>query len=153
MRKKLSEDSFPARAWASGTEDTQDGAFPWATWKGLADATAERGASPSFGLATAPDRSWAAIAVAWRREDGAAQVMLTQEAVDRCDYRSDTDWVADRMKALRTRWGGDVRVDKASRGLLEDALELTRDEQTLAEQARCGTWWPPASCATATTRR
>jgi hypothetical protein len=136
MRKKLSDDSFPREGlgiWDK--EEEVGGAFSWSAWKALADASVERSESTSFGLATAPDRSWAAIAVAWRRNDGLAQVMLTRETVDRCDYRSGTDWVSDRVAALKQRWSGDVRVDKASRGLIDGAIELTRDEQTLAEQA------------------
>jgi hypothetical protein len=53
-------------------------------WLPLADPQAERGTNPMFGVAVAPDRSWAAIAVAWRRSDGDAQVMLA-------DYHAGTD--------------------------------------------------------------
>lgn len=83
-------------------------------WSSLADPSAERGASPTFGVATAPDRSWAAIAVAWRRPDGVPQVMLA-------DYRPTTAWVKGRHDELKAQWGGRFLGDQASKALIDGA--------------------------------
>lgn len=92
------------------------------TWKLLADPDAERGSEQVFAVATAPDHSWSAIAVAWRRRDGHAHVVLA-------DYKPTTAWVAKRVKELRERWGARVILDTASRGLVEDADEPGEGEQ------------------------
>lgn len=101
----------------------EHGAFPADVWLSLADPSAERG-SPTFGVATAPDRSWCAVGVAWRRPDGLSQVMLA-------DYRPGTAWLPARVAGLRASWGGRVLVDLPSRGLVADA-----DEPSQAEQAQ-----------------
>jgi hypothetical protein len=99
-----------------------------AAWGSLADPKAERGTAPAFGVATAPDRSWAAVAVAWRRPDGSAQVMLA-------DYRPTTAWVTERVAELRSRWGGRLLADTASRGLVDGADEPSQAEQAKAHNA------------------
>jgi phage terminase large subunit-like protein len=99
-----------------------------AAWSDLADPAAERGPSPTFAVATAPDRSWSAVAVAWRRPDGRAQVMLA-------DYRPGAAWVPERVAELRSRWGGTVAVDTASRGLVPDAQDLSQAQQAQAHNA------------------
>lgn len=85
--------------------------------------------SPVFGVATAPDRSWSAICAAWRRPDGAVQLLLGD------DYRPEATWVAERVAELTARWGGQVLVDKASRGLIPDAVELSQGDQEKAHNA------------------
>lgn len=102
------------------------GAFNEAAWGRLADAGAARGQTVAFGLATAPDRSWAAIAVAWRRPDEHVHVVLA-------DYRAGTAWVRPRLEELGGRWGGTVLVDVASRGTLPDEVPLTQAEQAEAQ--------------------
>jgi phage terminase large subunit-like protein len=104
-----------------------DGAFDLATWASLADAQAERGRSPVFAVASAPDGSWSAIAVSWLRPDGAAQVMIA-------DYREGTAWVAERIAELR-QWSGQVLVDTAARSLVADAQRPSDQEQRLAQNA------------------
>lgn len=94
-------------------------------WLALADADAERGATQVFAVATAPDHSWSAVGVAWLRPDGRVQTMLA-------DYKPTTAWVADRVRALRERWGSAVVCDTASRGLVEDAIEPPEGEQAEA---------------------
>jgi hypothetical protein len=79
-------------------------------------------------VATAPDRSWSAVAVAWLRPDGTPQVMLA-------DYRRDATWVAERVEELRNRWRSPVLVDTASRGLVVDAEEPSQAEQAKAHNA------------------
>lgn len=110
--------------WAA--KDDAIGAFDAAAWSALADPQAERGPTPMFAVATAPDRSWSAVAVAWKRSDDAVQVMLA-------DYRPGTAWVAKRVAELQERWGGQVSVDTASRGLIVDALEPGDADQGQAQ--------------------
>jgi phage terminase large subunit-like protein len=112
--------------WAD--RDRDKGAIDPALWSTLADANAERGPDPVFAVATAPDRSWSAIAVAWRRPDGLPQVMLA-------DYRRDATWVAERVDELRSRWRSPVLTDTASRGLVLDAEEPSQAEQAKAHNA------------------
>lgn len=96
--------------WA---DTSSSGAWSSEVWASLADPQAERGSNPSFAVASAPDASWSAVAVAWKRPDGNTQVMVA-------DYRQGTHWVAGRVAELR-KWGGQVVVDSASRALLPDA--------------------------------
>lgn len=102
------------------------GAFDMDVWATLADPSAERGRA-SFGVAVAPDRSWAAIGAAWVRPDGLEQVELV-------DYRPTTAWVRQRLADLEGRW--DARTVAH-----EDAIDLLPDpdpEQKLSgpEQRR-----------------
>lgn len=94
-------------------------------WPALADPDAPRGTGVTFGVAVAPDRSWSAICVAWRRPDGSHQVMLV-------DYRPSTEWVAGRVDELRRSWGGTVVLSTAARELVHGALEPSPAEQALA---------------------
>jgi hypothetical protein len=127
MRKQLGPESFIREALGIWDEDDAGGAFPYETWKSLDDPNPERGERPSFAVATVPDRSWSAIAVAWRRADGDAHVMLA-------DYRPDATWVPERIAELRSRWGGPVLVDQASRGL-PDAIEVSQTDRAKADNA------------------
>ena len=102
-----------------------DAAISPSAWSALADPTAQRGDHPSFGVAVAPDRSWAAIGVAWKRPDGALQVMLA-------DYRPDATWVAARVAELRQKYSDRVVVDVAARGLVPNATELSAPDQAKA---------------------
>lgn len=101
-------------------------AFDVAVWSDLGDPSAERGRKPVFAVATAPDRSWSAIAVAWKRADGLIQVMLA-------DYRPDTTWVAGRVEELKARWSSRVLVDVASHDLVVGAEEPSQAEQATAD--------------------
>jgi hypothetical protein len=96
-------------------------------WKNAADARAERGA-PVFAVAAAPDRSWCAIGVAWRRPDRGVQVMVSAG-----DYRPGTAWVADRVEDLRRRWGARIVTDTTVKGLLLDSVTPPEHEQAAAE--------------------
>jgi hypothetical protein len=110
------------------------GAFSIDRWASLAAPDAKRGGGQVFGIATAPDRSWAAVAVGWRRPDGAAQVMLA-------DYRETTAWVKARVAELRSRWGGRVLTDPESQDLVDDAekVPLARAEAALDDAITAGT--------------
>jgi hypothetical protein len=114
-------------SWDPEPDAEGAGAFAVEQWNALADPSAERG-SPTFGVATAPDRSWAAVGVAWERPDGRRQVMLT-------DYRPGAAWVEARVAELRRRWGGAVLTDTASRGLVADAEEPSQAAQAQAHNA------------------
>jgi hypothetical protein len=103
-------------------------ALDLALWDSLADPNAERGSRPVFAVACAPDHSWAAIAVAWSRPDGQVQVMLA-------DYKPARAWVTARVAELRSRWGGRVIADTASRGLVPDADEPGVQAQAQAHGA------------------
>ncbi len=103
-------------------------------WKTLHDSSAERGPNPVFALSTAPDRSWAAIAVGWRRPDGDAQIMLA-------DYRPTTAWVKARLNDLRSQWGGRLLTDPESLDLADGAekVPLARAEASLDDAIIAGT--------------
>ena len=106
-------------------DSSSSGAFPLEVWARLADPSAERGSSAVFAVATAPDRSWSAVAVAWWRPDGTAHVMLA-------DYRPEAVWVATRVAELQARWGGRVLTDIPSRGLVAGAEHPAQAEQAQA---------------------
>jgi hypothetical protein len=97
-------------------------------WAPLADPDPPAPSAPAFGVATAPDGSWTAIAVAWRRPDGIPHVMLA-------DYRPGSEWVAERAADLRKQWGGTFTADTASRGLIVKASEPSEDVQAQAHTA------------------
>jgi hypothetical protein len=113
---------------------SSDSALDFDRWQSLADPSAERGPTPVFGIATAPDRSWAAVAVAWRRPDAAVQVMLV-------DYKPTTAWVKSRLTELRSRWGGRVLTDTESQDLVDDAEKVPerRAEASLDDAIAAGT--------------
>lgn len=140
MRKKLGAESFLREGLGIWVKtETVKSAISWELWKGRADAGAPRGKNPVFGVATAPDWTWAAIAVAWRRPDGGTQVMVAA-------YRPDATWLNSETKRLRTEWGGRLVCDGASEGRVSGAQVLTTAEQGAAEKAlddavRAGTVW------------
>lgn len=111
--------------WADPVALQSDVFEPWET---LADPSAERGAGQVFGVATAPDRSWSAVGVGWRRPDQRFQVMLA-------DYRPGTAWVSDRVRELTEQWGGLVVADTATRSLLPDAEHPSEAAQAQAHNA------------------
>lgn len=82
-----------------------DTAINAARWASLADPQAPRGDAPLFALDVAPDHSTASIAVAWRRPDGAAHVMLA-------DQREGVEWVVERARELAASWGGRLIVEQ-----------------------------------------
>jgi phage terminase large subunit-like protein len=127
-RRGMTADEFRRAYLNQWVDRGVEEAIPAAQWQSLADPAAERGPEPVFAVATAPDRSWAAVAVAWRRPDGARQVMLA-------DYRPTTTWVTQRVAELRARWLAPVLVDTASHGLVDGAEEPSETEQAEAHNA------------------
>lgn len=113
MRKKLGPESFRREGAGIWDPESVGGALSYGAWRDLADPAAERGTDVVFGVDVAEDRS-AWVAVAWRREDGTAQVQLVEESAVPA-FR-----LAERCKTLVDSWQGAVVCAKA----LED--ELTR---------------------------
>lgn len=103
-REELSVGNWPDDA------DGELAALNAKRWGGLLDPDAERGESVVFGVDVAEDRS-AWVAVAWRREDGAAQVQLVQDTPKPAFAL--VDWCAE----LAEKWGG---VFVAPRAFEED---------------------------------
>jgi hypothetical protein len=133
MRKKLGAESFLREGLGIWDDEDSGPGLDYRRWKTLAEAS-ERGPSPVFGIATAPDRSWAALAVAWRRPDGHAQVQLVE-------YAPTTAWVKSRVNELRAKWGGRVLTDTESQNLVEDAEKVPekRAEASLDDAITAGT--------------
>ena len=99
-------------SWWEDPEST-GGALPYGKWLELADPNAERGASPIFGLDVTEDRrAW--IAVAWKRADGAVQVMLANDGES-----IPAGSLVVEAKRLCERWGGEVVPPRT----FEDDLE------------------------------
>lgn len=121
-------DGFSRELMSVWPEDSVGAAINFRRWADLADPDAPRGVNPVFGVATAPDRSWSAVGVAWKRPDGAVQVMLAE-------YREHATWVAEHVAGLRKRWNGRVLVDIASRDLVFDAEELSPGDLAKAHNA------------------
>jgi hypothetical protein len=128
MRKKLGPESFLREGLGIWDDNQSGGAFSFDLWKSLIDINPDVG-SPVFGAATAPDRSWSSVAAAWRRPDGAVQVLIGD------DYRPDATWVPDRAAELRSRYGGRVLTNSAARGLVPGAEEPSEVEQAKAHNA------------------
>lgn len=103
-----------------------EGAFDSALWDSLIDtspAVPVRG-SVAFGVASAADRSYAAICAAWRRPDGNVQLLVGD------DYREGVAWLPARVAELKARYGGQVLVDAPSRALnLPGAIEPSAGDQ------------------------
>ncbi len=113
--------------WAA--RDLDSVAFPVDVWRSLADPLVERGSGRRvFAVAMHPDREWSTIGVAWQRPDGLRQVEVA-------DNRPGTDWVPARVSELQRRWGGTVRVDTPSRGVLPSAEEPSQAVQARAHNA------------------
>jgi hypothetical protein len=141
----LSEDGF-AREHLGIWDDVASGIFPPNAWESLADPQAPRGTSPVFAVSTAPDRSWSAVAVAWRRPDGLPQVMLSQSGPGRPDYRPD---------AMRSPTGS----ARSSLSRSRQALNRPVDRYSAAKRANGGRstsgpgWTAPRAPRAATSRR
>lgn len=128
LRENVGSDESFLREGLGVWDETAAKPIALENWTNLADPKAERGSAPHFGVATAPDGSWTAIAVAWRRSDGLSQVMLAE-------YRRGSAWVASRAAEIRAAWGGSFTVDTASRALIEDAHKPSENEQAQAHVA------------------
>lgn len=135
--------------------DAEVGAFSLKAWDDLADHGGKPTGQVVYGVATAPDRAWAAIAQSWRRPDGLPQVVLR-------DYRPDASWLPARLTELQSEYAGTVMTDEASRpyagsgesmsdsrraqadAVLVDAVAggqlRQRPDEALRTSVRAGTW-------------
>lgn len=110
-------------------EQGQGGAIGQQVWSDLADPDARNvGARPSFGVAAAPDGSWAAVAAAWSRSDGSVQVEVVA-------YRPGLMWLDGFCSDLRSRWGGTVVGSSSVRGFVSGADEPGQGAQAQAHVA------------------
>lgn len=119
-------------SWWEDPANEDGGAFDVDAFAALAVPTEQRdqrGRPLTFGVAVAPDRSWSAVAVAWR--DRAGGVVHTRSI----DYRPHATWLRDRVTDLRRRWGGAVVVDSRARDLIDGAIEPGDVDQALADAA------------------
>ena len=103
LRKNLKDpDSWNREGRGVWDPENIGGALAHSRWLALADARAERGTDVVFGLDLTGDRDvW--IAVAWKRDDGADHVMLTNDGRPVAAYSA----VAE-CKRLTGEWGGTV---------------------------------------------
>ena len=122
--ESMDEPSF-ARERLGIWEDTENlSGISSVLWSGLAAPGETQQAGAHFGLATAPDRSWTALAAAWFRSDGIPQLSVVR-------YDRGTAWVEDEASKLRPR----PVVDVASRGLVRDVHEVSQQDQAKAHNA------------------
>jgi hypothetical protein len=71
--------------------------FDVATWQACRDPGSKLAGVPCFALDVTPDRAWAAIGVAGRRQD-------RRQHVEIVEHRPGTDWVVGRLRELYERW-------------------------------------------------
>ncbi len=103
LRKNLKDnDSWNREGRGIWDPEVIGGALNHAVWLTLADAAAARGSSVTFGIDLTGDRDvW--IAVAWTREDGATQVMLTNDGRPVAAYSA-----VEECQRLTGEWGGAI---------------------------------------------
>lgn len=139
LKKNLpSDESWRREAMGIWDAENSGSGLNVERWKALQDAPRDRG-TPVFGVSTAPDRSWAAVLVAWRRPDGHVHVQLSGVG-ESVDYRQTTSWVRARVNELRSKWGGRVLTDRESQDLVDDAevVPLFRAEASLDDAIAAG---------------
>jgi hypothetical protein len=120
LRRSMPPAEF-AREFLSWWDDPplgDGGAFDLDAWMALADPDARRAEPHAFGVDIGVDRL-AHIAVAWRREDGRIQVMLTA-AGGKVDTGVSPFDAARRLNALAERRGGTVWLGGTSITLAAD---------------------------------
>jgi hypothetical protein len=71
--------------------------FDVATWQACRDPGSKLAGVPCFALDVTPDRAWAAIGVAGRRQD-------RRQHVEIVEHRPGVDWVVGRLRELYERW-------------------------------------------------
>ena len=133
--------------WVSAAE----AAIPLGVWDALADENAPCGADVVFALDIAPDHSTASLAVAWKRSDGAAQVLLAA-------HIAGVDGIVERVAGALSRYGGRLIVEQTgTAAFLLPALQRAAVNVDPVARASTSTpapcWtlpWPPALSGTAT---
>ena len=119
LRENLpDDDSWRREGLGVWDEETEGGALPYTRWLELSDSRAERGTKPVFGLELIGERRvW--ISVAWKRNDGHTQVMLTNDGLPFPAHRA----VAE-CHRLSTEWGGQVASAAFREDLERDGVDL-----------------------------
>jgi hypothetical protein len=126
LRENLADDdSWNREGRGVWDEETEGGDLPYGRWLELSDSQARRGDKPVFGLELIGERRvW--IAVAWKRDDGSSQVMLTNDGLPLPAHRAVVE-----CQRLRDEWGGMV-ASAAFRDELEregvDLLPMTASD-------------------------
>jgi len=99
------EHVFRTEVLCQWVDTAPDAVFAPNQWDALTDSTSVMLDPVCFGVDVSLDRSWSAISVAGRRDDGLTHVELV-------DYRRGTSWVVERVRELVERWSpGAVVVD------------------------------------------
>lgn len=117
MQQNLAPESFLREALGLWSELRGHAIISSTQWATCLSLDSKIKAFPQFALDVAPDRSWAAIAVAGKDEEGVMNVQLTGYPVggrSLVDYERGTDWVVERVVSLRARWGSQTRLAIAS---------------------------------------
>ena len=98
----LDEESFRREFLGIHDEAAVGGDLPYGKWLELSDSKASRGDKPVFGLDLIGERRvW--ISVAWKRDDGATQVMLANDGLPLPAHRAVVE-----CRRLCDEWGGQV---------------------------------------------
>jgi hypothetical protein len=118
-------------------DDGETGVVPYETWSDLVDVkSAPAQSGVSYGLASAPDGSAAAVGSSGRRSDGLLHV-------DTVKWSSGTDWVVPYVIDLHSRKRRPIRVNPAGaegafiRPLVEAGVEVVEVDGR-GYQAACG---------------
>jgi hypothetical protein len=89
--------------WVPKPIASPDSVIDDAIWDAEEDASSQIAVAPAFALDVAPNRSWAAIAVAGESESGYSHVEVTSRD-GLVDSRAGTEWVVPRLAELQTRF-------------------------------------------------
>lgn len=111
LRRLLSDEDFAREVLGIWGAARRSGDLDVSRWMALADPDAQRGA-PVFGVDVGQDRI-AHIGVAWKRPDGAAQVMLADAGLSPLV-------TASRLVEVRDRWQGPVMLGGPAADLERD---------------------------------
>lgn len=119
MRRSLPPLEFMREflSWWEDPPNAEGGALDVERWLHLVDVDAKPVRPLSFGVDVAEDRL-ASLAAAWRRPDGAVQVMVTQD--EQVDVGLPPATAVDRLVELGGRWGGTVWLGGPAVGLADD---------------------------------
>lgn len=124
-----SEFACERMGWWQDPPNAGGGALDVERWKTFSDVDALPVPPLSFGVDVGEDRL-TTIATAWRRSDGAVQVMVTQE--DQLDVALAPAVAVARLAELRKRWNGTVWLGGPATGLDGDLAAVGVDAGTVS---------------------
>ncbi len=125
QRGALADDPMEfAREFLTWWDDpvSEGGAVDYPRWLEQADPGAARGDVVAFGVDVADDRL-TSIGVAFEREDGGTQGMLSQDADGRPDVGLSPSAAVERLVELYGKWGGTVALGGPALEALGEKLE------------------------------